>query len=63
MYRSIMGKKLEGAGLEKISINFPRDLWRKLRVKAAEEDTTITQILVRLVEQEFNVPKGKRRIR
>jgi len=26
MYRYIMGKKLEGAGLEKISINFPRDL-------------------------------------
>ncbi len=58
-----MGKKLEGAGLEKISINFPRDLWRKLRVKAAEEDTTITQILVRLVEQEFKIPKSKRRIR
>jgi len=63
MYRCMMGKKLEGAGLEKISINFPRDLWRKLRVKAAEEDTTITQILVRLVEQEFNIPKSKRRIR
>ncbi len=58
-----MGKKLEGAGLEKISINFPRDLWRKLRVKAAEEDTTITQILVRLVEQKFKIPKSKRRTR
>ena len=63
MYRCIMGKKLEGADLEKISINFPRDLWRKLRVKAAEEDTTITQILVRLVEREFKIPKSKRRIR
>ena len=63
MYRCTMGKKLEGAGLEKISINFPHDLWRKLRVKAAEEDTTITQILVRLVEQEFKIPKSKRRIR
>jgi len=63
MYRFIVGKKLDGKGLEKVSINFPRDLWRKLRVKAAEEDTTITQILVRLVEQEFNVPKNKRRIR
>jgi len=58
-----MGKKLEGGDLEKVSINFPRDLWKKLRVKAAEEDTTITQLLVRLVEQEFKVPKGKRRIR
>ncbi len=63
MYRFTMGKKLDGRGLEKVSINFPSDLWKKLRVKAAEEDTTITQLLVRLVEQEFKVPKGKRRIR
>ncbi len=58
-----MGKKLEGAGLEKISINFPRDLWKKLRVKAAVEDTTITQLLVQLVERELKIPKDKRRIR
>ncbi len=58
-----MGKKLDGKGLEKISINFPRDLWKKLKLKAAEEDTTITQLLVQLVEQKFNIPKGKRRIR
>jgi len=32
-------------------------------VKAAEEDSTITQILVRLVEQEFKTPESKRRIR
>jgi len=63
MYRFTMGKKLDGKGLEKVSINFPSDLWRKLRVKAAEEDTTITQILVRLVEQEFKIPKSKRRTR
>jgi len=58
-----MGKKLEGGDLEKVSINFPRDLWKKLRVKAAGEDTTITQLLVQLVEQDFKIPKGKRRIR
>lgn len=58
-----MGKKLDGKGLEKVSINFPSDLWKKLRVKAAEENTTITQLLVQLVEQKFNIPKGKRRIR
>ena len=58
-----MGKKLEGGDLEKVSINFPRDLWKKLRVKAAEEDTTITQLLVQLVEQDFKISKDKRRIR
>ncbi len=63
MYRFTMGKKLDGRGLEKVSINFPSDLWKKLRVKAAEEDTTITQILVQLVEQKFKIPKSKRRIR
>ncbi len=58
-----MGKKLDGKGLEKISINFPRDLWKKLKLKATMEDTTITQLLVELVEQKFNIPKGKRRVR
>ena len=58
-----MGKKLDGKGLEKISINFPRDLWKKLKLKATMEDTTITQLLVQLVEQKFNIPKGKRRVR
>ena len=63
MYRLTMGKKLDGKGLEKVSINFPRDLWKKLKLKAVEEDSTITQLLVQLVEQKFNIPKGKRRIR
>ncbi len=63
MYRFNMGKKLDGRGLEKVSINFPSDLWKKLRVKAAEEDTTITQLLVQMVEQELGIPKNKRRIR
>ena len=62
MYRFIMGKKLDGRGLKKVSINFPTDLWKKLTVKAAEEDSTITQLLVQLVEQDFKVPKNKRRI-
>jgi len=62
MYRFIMGKKLDGRGLNKVSINFPSDLWKKLTVKAAEEDTTITQLLVQLVEQELKIPKSKRRV-
>jgi len=62
MYRFIMGKKLDGRGLKKVSINFPSDLWKKLTVKAAEEDTTITQLLVQLVEQELKIPKSKRRV-
>ncbi len=54
-----MSKRLEGIDLQKISINFPRQLWKKLRVKAVKEDTTVTQILVRLVEQDFGIKKGK----
>ena len=54
-----MGKRLEGIDLQKISINFPRQLWKKLRVKAVEEDTTVTQILVRLVERDLGNKKGK----
>jgi len=58
-----MGKKLEGGNLEKISINFPRDLWKMLREKAAKDDTTVTRLLVELVEQYFGIPKSKRRVR
>jgi len=34
--------------MRKVSINFSRDLWTKLKIKAAEEDTTVTEILMRL---------------
>ena len=54
-----MGKRLEGLDLQKISINFPRQLWKKLKVKAAKEDTTVTQILVRLAEHDLGIKKGK----
>jgi len=54
-----MSKRLDGIDLQKISINFPRQLWKKLRLKAVKEDTTVTQILVRLVEQDFGIKKGK----
>lgn len=58
-----MGKKLEGFDLQKISINFPRDLWKKLRLKALQDDTTVTQILVELVERDLGTKskKGARR--
>ena len=58
-----MGKRLEGLDLQKISINFPRQMWKTLRVKAAEEDTTVTQILVRLVEQDLGIKRGKEKRR
>jgi hypothetical protein len=54
-----MGKKLEGFDLQKISINFPRDLWKKLRLKALQGDTTVTQILVELVERDLGTKSKK----
>ena len=54
-----MSKRLEGLDLQKISINFPRQLWKKLRLKAVTEDVTVTEILVRLVEKDLGSKRGK----
>ncbi len=47
--------------LVKISMNLPPDLWKKLKFKALEEDTTATDILVRLAKEYLARTKGKRR--
>jgi len=56
-----VSKRLEGLDLQKISINFPRQLWKKLRLKAVTEDVTVTEILVRLVEKDLGSKRGKRK--
>lgn len=39
-------KKLEV--ITKISINFPKELWKDLKRRAVEDEETVTDILVRL---------------
>ncbi len=45
--------------MRKVSINFSKDLWTKLKIRAAEEDTTVTEILMRLSRDYF--AKGKKK--
>ncbi len=47
--------------LVKISMNLPPDIWRQLKFKALEEDTTATDILVRLAKEYLARTKGKER--
>ncbi len=47
--------------LVKISMNLPPALWKKLKFKALDEDTTATDILVRLAKEYLARTKGKRR--
>ena len=34
----------------KISINFPKDLWKQLKLRALQDDETVTAVLVRLAQ-------------
>lgn len=43
-----MKKSLGKQEARKISINFPGDLWKQLKRRALEDDTTVTEILVHL---------------
>ena len=43
--------KQRGIDLVKISMNLPPALWKRLRAKALQEDTTATEIVVRLIRQ------------
>ncbi len=52
-----MVKILEKEAAKKVSINFSKELWKQLKVRAAEEETTVTEILMRL-SQEY-LAKGK----
>jgi len=47
--------------LVKISMNLPPELWKKLKFKALEDDTTATDILVRLAKEYLARTKGKKR--
>ena len=46
--------------LIKVSLNVPPDLWSKLKHAAIDENTTATEILVRLATQYFGKAKTKK---
>ena len=52
-----MEKVLEKEAAKKVSINFSKELWKQLKIRAAEEETTVTEILMRL-SREY-LAKGK----
>ena len=52
-----------GIDLVKVSMNFPVALWKRLRVKAAQEDTTATDILVRLAKEYLSRPRKEKKSR
>jgi len=52
-----MVKVLEKEAVKKVSINFSKELWKQLKVRAAEEETTVTEILMRLTRE--YLAKGK----
>jgi hypothetical protein len=44
-------KYQKGEDLVHVSMRFPRVLWKKLRLRAVRDDTTATNILVKLAEE------------
>lgn len=51
-------KRIKPAPYGKISINFPKDLWKQLKFQALQDDETVTAILVRLAQ---NYLAGKKK--
>jgi len=54
-----MVKILEKEAAKKVSINFSKELWKQLKVRAAEEETTVTKILMRLSREYLTKGKTK----
>jgi plasmid stability protein len=50
-----------GEDLVRISMNLPREVWKRLKIRAAEDDSTATEIVVKLLEQYLSekTPKKK----
>jgi hypothetical protein len=57
----------EGEVTVKTSIEMPRELWRRVAIRAAEEETRRREILIRALEAYLTTParpaKGGRRAR
>ncbi len=54
-----MVKILENEAAKKVSINFSKNLWKQLKIRAAEEETTVTEILMRLSREYLAKEKTK----
>ncbi len=54
-----MVKILENEAAKKVSINFSKELWKQLKIRAAEEETTVTEILMRLSREYLAKEKTK----
>ena len=46
-----MVKYQKGEDLVQVSMRVPRTLWKKLRLRAVRDDTTVTNILVKLADE------------
>ena len=47
----------------RVSMLFPRSLWKRLRLKAVNEDTTATKLIVKLVEEYLKNRSDKNGVR
>ena len=52
-------KYQRGEDLVKVSMNLPRGLWRKLKLRALQDDTTATKILVKLAQDYLKTTRRK----
>jgi hypothetical protein len=50
-----------GKQLVQVSMKLPVKLWKNLRLRAVEDDTTATQIVVTLIEDYLSKKKTKKR--
>src|SRR6266542_966774 len=46
--------------LVRVSMNFPRELWRRIKIAAAERDTTATDLVMQLCRVRCGQRKPKR---
>lgn len=52
-----------GTDLVRVSMLFPRSLWKRIRLKAVNEDTTATKLVVKLVEEYIKKRSDKNGVR
>ena len=48
-----------GINLVKISMNLPVNVWKRLKLRAVHENTTATNIVVRIIEEHLGKRKKK----
>jgi metal-responsive CopG/Arc/MetJ family transcriptional regulator len=61
MYDPAMVNYQRGEDLVRISMNLPRDMWKRLKIRAAEDESTATEIVVKLLEQYLSETKHQKK--